>query len=114
MKLDDLQFLELEIFTRFGARLESSMEAVIARGRMLREILKQDRLMPVSEGFQVAWLVAFNDRLFKDAAPEQVPTLLTTLQQQVEHNTLSLDSPREQWSHAVAGWPRPVAAAAQP
>ena len=44
MKLDYLQFLELEMFTRFGTRLEASMETAIQRGRILREILKQDRL----------------------------------------------------------------------
>ena len=41
MKLDYLQYLELEVFTRFGARLEASMEQAIARGRVLREILKE-------------------------------------------------------------------------
>ncbi|HSN33018.1 MAG TPA: F0F1 ATP synthase subunit alpha, partial [Ideonella sp.] len=43
MKLDYLQFLELEVFTRFGARIEPSVRDKIARGRVLRELLKQDR-----------------------------------------------------------------------
>ena len=46
MKLDYLQFLDLEVFTRFGARLEPAMESAIRRGRILREALKQDRLSP--------------------------------------------------------------------
>jgi len=104
MKLDYLQFLELEVFTRFGARLEASMEEAIARGRVLREILKQDRLSPQPATFQVAWLVAFNDGLFKDIPPEQVLARLAMMQQQVAQTTLGLDSPREQWSSAVAGW----------
>ena len=107
MKLDYLQFLELEVFTRFGARLEASMVAAISRGRVLREILKQDRLEPLSEAFQMAWLVAFNDGLFTDGSPEQLSAVLTTLQQQVARSTLSLDSPREQWAHTVADWLRP-------
>ena len=114
MKLDYLQFLELEVFTRFGARLESSMVATIARGRVLREILKQDRLAPQSERFQMAWLVAFNDGLLTDISPEQLPALLTALQQQTDHSTLSMDSPREQWGLAVSDWLRPAAPAAQP
>jgi F-type H+-transporting ATPase subunit alpha len=114
MKLDYLQFLELEVFTRFGARLESSMVDTISRGRLLREILKQDRLTPQSETFQMAWLVAFNDGLFTDNSPEQLPALLTALQEQAEHSTLSLDSPREQWRLAVADWLHPAAHAAQP
>ena len=44
MKLEYMQFLELEVFTRFGTKLEASMEAAIQRGRVLREILKQRRL----------------------------------------------------------------------
>ena len=64
MKLDFLQFLELEVFTRFGSRLEASVEAKINRGRLLRELLKQDRLSPLSPEQHMAWLVAFNDGLF--------------------------------------------------
>ena len=103
MKLDFLQFLELEVFTRFGARLEASMEEAIARGRMLREILKQDCLSPQPPLFQMAWLVGFNDGLFKNTSAEQLPALLKALQQRVASTTLTLDSPRDQWSHAVAG-----------
>jgi F-type H+-transporting ATPase subunit alpha len=104
MKLDYLQFMELETFTRFGARLESSMEAAIARGRVLREILKQERLEPLPVGFQMAWLVAFNDGLFASIEPEQVHSLLETLSHKQQDTTLSLDTPRQQWSNTVAQW----------
>ena len=106
MKLDYLQFLELEIFTRFGARLEASMEAAIQKGRLLREILKQDRLSPLSVNFQLAWLVAFNDGLFEDVDidADEIPTLLRALQEAADSTTLSLDSPRTEWSTAVADW----------
>lgn len=104
MKLDYLQFLELEVFTRFGARLETSMERAIARGRILREILKQDRLMPLQATFQMAWLVAFNEGCFTNVEPEMIPGVLDVLQQKTRHTTLSLDSPREQWSDAVSTW----------
>lgn len=104
MKLDYLQFLELEVFTRFGARLEASMEAAIHRGRLLREILKQDRLSPSPMAFQMAWLVAFNDGLFAATDPDEISTLLTVLEDRVRHTALSLDTPREEWSAAVAGW----------
>ena len=60
MKLDYLQFLELEVFTRFGAKLDPAMQKKITRGRVLRELLKQDRLSPVSVQGQMAWLTAFN------------------------------------------------------
>jgi F-type H+-transporting ATPase subunit alpha len=104
MKLDYLQFLELEIFTRFGARLEASMESAIAHGRILREILKQDRLAPLSVLCHMAWLVAFNDGCFEGVEPESVDSLLDVLQLQSQHTTLTLDSPREQWTKMVADW----------
>jgi len=104
MKLDYLQFLELEVFTRFGARLEASMESAIARGRILREILKQDRLAPLSALCQMAWLVAFNDGCFEGVEPESVDSFIDILQHQSQHTALTLDSPREQWMKIVADW----------
>ena len=104
MKLDYLQFMELEAFTRFGARLESSIEAAINRGRILREILKQDRLEPLPITFQMAWMVAFNNSLFDEIKPEQVPSLLKTLIKKLEQSSLTLDSSREEWLSAVTQW----------
>jgi len=104
IKLDYLQYLELEVYTRFGARLEASMEKAIARGRLLRELLKQDRLSPATPEFQLAWLVAFNDGRFDGLDAPAVPERLARLQRGIVAATLNLDAPREQWSSAVAGW----------
>jgi len=106
MKLDYLQFLELEIFTRFGARLEASMETALRRGRLLREILKQERLAPLPAVFQAAWLIAFNDHLFDDVEPEQVSAPLDVIAREVRRTSLTLDSEREAWSDALADWLR--------
>ena len=102
MKLDYLQFIELEAFTRFGARLEASMAAAIRRGQALREALKQERLAPVSAEFELAWLVAFNDGGFDQVAVDAVPAVLAALGDAVCASPLSIDHPREQWSAAVA------------
>lgn len=104
MKLDYLQYQELEIFTRFGARLEASMEAVIRKGRVLREILKQDRLVPLPATFHMAWLVAFNDGLFDNQETDAIPELLAPIEQGLKSSALDLDSPREEWSTAVSEW----------
>jgi F-type H+-transporting ATPase subunit alpha len=109
MKLDYLQFLELETFTRFGARLEASMEKIIRRGRVLREILKQDQLMPLPVEFQLAWLVAFNDSLFDDVSTDDIPARLRALETAVGAATITLDDTREEWSKAVALWLKPQA-----
>jgi F-type H+-transporting ATPase subunit alpha len=104
MKLDYLQFLELEAFTRFGQRLEASMEARIKRGRLLRELLKQERLKPLSCLFQLAWLTAFNDGLFDQAEPGEVAGRLAKIERNIAETELTLDSSPEQWRHAVRGW----------
>ena len=104
MKLDYLQFLELESFTRFGQRLEASMEARIKRGRLLREILKQDRLAPLSSLFQLAWLTAFNEGLFNQAEPKDIAGCLGLIDQGIRHTTLTLDSSLGQWRSAVSDW----------
>ena len=102
MKLDYLQFLELEVFTRFGAKLEASMEAAIKRGKILRELFKQSRLSPQSIEFQLAWLIAFNEGLFTEV--DHLSGLLETLTSKVSLTTLTLDSPRNQWQSALADW----------
>ncbi len=101
MKLDYLQFLELEVFTRFGARLEASMELAIKRGQVLREILKQDRLSPQSIEYQMAWLIAFNDGLFDSVALDEVKQRLDKLRHYTNQQELTVDCRRTQWSDAV-------------
>ncbi len=105
MKLDYLQFLELEVFTRFGSRLEASMEQAIRRGRVLREILKQERLSPEPIRFQLAWMIAFNEGMLDEVAPNRVGPLLHQLSQQLQSSSeLDLESPREQWQRQVVDW----------
>lgn len=103
-KLDYLQFLELEVFTRFGARLEASMEERIRRGRVLRELLKQDRLHPLSPEYQLAWLTLFNAGLLDALAPERIAVLLAGLQAELERSALQLDDDRERWLTVLRAW----------
>lgn len=104
MKLDYLQFQELEVFTRFGARLEASMETAIHRGQLLREILKQDQLSPLPAICQMAWLVAFNNHLLDNIDIEQVTTHLQHIYEQVLASDLNLNSSKESWLNAISGW----------
>ena len=104
MKLDYLQYLELEVFTRFGARLEATMETAIRHGRVLREILKQDRLTPYSIEYQMSWMIAFNDGLFDTIELDEIKPRLTMLQHNSKQTELTLDSPRKQWCEAVNAW----------
>jgi F-type H+-transporting ATPase subunit alpha len=104
MKLDYLQYLELEVFTRFGAKLEASMEKAIHRGRVLREILKQDRLSPLAAREQLAWLTAFNAGLFEHIDMDKIGSALKELLNAARQSTLDLDSPSEDWKQAVKHW----------
>ncbi len=104
MKLDYLQFLELEVFTRFGARLEASIEAKIRRGRLLREILKQRRLAPLPVEAQMAWLVAFNEGLFDRLDTATVHQRLDQLLTRAVESRLGLSDTRDAWKRSVTAW----------
>jgi F-type H+-transporting ATPase subunit alpha len=104
MKLGYLQFLELEVFTRFGTKLEAGAEAKIARGRVLREILKQERLAPLPATFQLAWMTAFNAGLFDALPPQKVPPALQRLRAGLTTEPLDLDTPRETWLERLPQW----------
>lgn len=104
MKLDYLRFLEVEVFTRFGAKLEKSIARQIHRGRILREILKQDQRSPLAIEFQMAWLVAFNNGLFDGVQLEEIASTLAYLNQRVAASALKLSSPKEDWVEAVKRW----------
>ena len=101
MKLDFLQFQELEIFTRFGSRLEASVEAKIRRGRTLRELLKQERLSPLTSEQQLAWLIAYNEGLFDGIELSSIAARLARLLVEVGRLPLSLDDSRETWLPAI-------------
>jgi len=107
MKLDYLQFLELEVFTRFGAKLEAGMAARIARGRLLRAILVQDRLDPHTARDQLAWMIACNETLLDGRENHALDEALTRLREGTAACALSLDSPREAWLKAIRAWLAP-------
>jgi F-type H+-transporting ATPase subunit alpha len=104
MKLDYLQFLELEVFSRFGTRLEPAAEATIRRGRILREILKQERLAPLPATFQLAWMIAFNAGLLDGSEPTAVPGTLRRIRDGLAREPLALDAPREAWLTHLRSW----------
>jgi len=104
MKLDYLQFLELEVFTRFGAKLEASMQERIARGQLLREILKQQRLDPLPIEYHLAWLVAFNEGMLNGLQKDTLENALQNLRRGVDQSALTLNAERRQWVDAVRAW----------
>ncbi len=84
LKLDYAQFLELEVFTRFGAMADERTTKKIEHGRRLRAILKQDEYSPLPLSLQVALLLAVAEgkiddlplsevAKFRDALAERLP-----------------------------------------
>ncbi|MDR4508119.1 MAG: F0F1 ATP synthase subunit alpha [Candidatus Brocadiaceae bacterium] len=53
LKIDYSRFVEVEMFTKFGAHLEEETAKLIRRGERLREILKQPRFHPFALGEEV-------------------------------------------------------------
>jgi F-type H+-transporting ATPase subunit alpha len=68
LRLDYSQFLELEMFTRFGGIVDTRVRATIARGERIRALLAQPRFATLRLVDQVALLSALAEGAF-DGAP---------------------------------------------
>jgi F-type H+/Na+-transporting ATPase subunit alpha len=68
LKLDYAQFLELEVFTRFGQVADAGTTSTIEHGRRIRAVLKQPEGRPYSLATEVALLLALREGLL-DAVP---------------------------------------------
>ena len=68
LRLDYAQFLELEVFTRFGAMVDERTRAGIEHGRRIRAVLEQTPAAPLPLGIEVALLLALGEKVL-DALP---------------------------------------------
>lgn len=75
------QFLELETFSRFGARVESHARQVIEWGRRVRVALSQARAVPFGWADTVATLHVLTDRRIAEIAFDEFPAFLVELRQ---------------------------------
>jgi len=64
LRLSYSQFEELEMFSRFGARMDKHTLRTIERGRRVREVLKQSQFEPIPAWGQIVSLVAAAAGLF--------------------------------------------------
>jgi len=60
LRLEYAQFLELEVFTRFGTMVDERTRKVIEHGRRIRAVLGQRQFAPLSLGEEVALLCALS------------------------------------------------------
>jgi len=63
LRLEYAQFLELEVFTRFGAMLDERTQRTVEHGRRIRAILAQPEYRPMRLAEQAALLLAVNEGL---------------------------------------------------
>ncbi len=72
LKLSYSQFEELEVFSRFGTRLDEHTRQTLARGRAVREALKQPLYDPLPAAEQIAILLAATSGALDNVPPEVI------------------------------------------
>ena len=72
LRLDYAQFLELEVFTRFGTMVDERTRKTIDHGRRIRAVLAQPQFAPLSLGEQVALLVAVGEGVLAEVPLDSV------------------------------------------
>ncbi len=73
LRLAYAQFEELEMFARFGTRLDESTRSAIERGRRVRRVLAQPEYLPIPVAEQVAVLLAVSAGVLDDVEVENIP-----------------------------------------
>jgi F-type H+/Na+-transporting ATPase subunit alpha len=72
LRLEYAQFLELEVFTRFGTMVDERTRKTIEHGRRIREVLRQPQFRPLSLGEQVALLLALSEHVVDDVPLDRI------------------------------------------
>lgn len=73
LRLSYAQFEELEMFARFGTRLDEKTRDTIERGRRVRKVLTQPELKPLAIPEQIAVLLAVTEGIFDSLVVEEIP-----------------------------------------
>ena len=79
LRLDYAQFLELEVFTRFGGMPEGRMRDQLIRGGRIRQILRQRQNDPLRLADEVALVLAVQTGLLDKVPLKAVSTFKTAL-----------------------------------
>jgi F-type H+-transporting ATPase subunit alpha len=79
LRLEYAQFLELEVFTRFGTMVDQRTRKVIEHGRRIRAVLRQPQFEPLTLGEQVALLVAVSEGVLDEVPLDKVDAFRASL-----------------------------------
>jgi F-type H+-transporting ATPase subunit alpha len=72
LKIEYEHFMEVEVFTKFGAKLDKETLSVLKRGERLREVLKQERFVPMPAEEQVCVFYAHGEGCLDGLEPGEV------------------------------------------
>jgi F-type H+/Na+-transporting ATPase subunit alpha len=75
LRLEYAQFLELEIFTRFGGMVDDRTHNIIEHGRRIRAVLSQPEYEPLSLAHQMALLVAIDEKIIDKVPLDKIAEL---------------------------------------
>jgi F-type H+-transporting ATPase subunit alpha len=103
LKLDISQYLELQIFARFGTELDDDTRQKLDRGRHVREVLRQPQYVPLPVSHQVAIIFAAGEGYLDDLPIDQVRDFEAYLIRYLQaHQPTLLDRlDRGDWSRRV-------------
>lgn len=103
LKLDISQYLELQIFARFGAELDSDTRQKLSRGERVRRVLQQPQYQPLSLSHQVAILMAVGQGMLDRLDIEQIRDFESYLFRYMDayHRNLMEQLDRDNWSRPV-------------
>ncbi len=86
LKLDYSQFLEVEVFTKFGARLEKNTEILLKKGQALREVLKQPRFKHFDLSHQVVIFLLHNKGYLEKIDLKKITDFVDSVLKNIEIN----------------------------
>nr|YP_009241258.1 atpA [Drosera rotundifolia]AMK97271.1 AtpA [Drosera rotundifolia] len=86
LKLDLAQFTELETFTQFASNIDKTTQNKLARGRRLRELLKQSQADPLTVEEQVMTIYTGTSGYLDSLELGQVKQFLTGLRKHLKSN----------------------------
>jgi F-type H+-transporting ATPase subunit alpha len=86
LKLELAQFDELAAFSQFASDLDAATQAQLARGKRLRELLKQPQFSPLNLAEQVAVVYAGVKGLIDDVPVDQVTAFARELREYLRTN----------------------------
>jgi len=95
LRLDYAQFLELEVFTRFGGMPDGRVRAQLTRGARIREALRQSQHTPYSLSDEVALMLAVQSGVLDSVPLAVIPAfraaLSSMLDKEVPELAVALD-----------------------